>query len=215
MLIQTEPGFTWFYSCKKTPCVQCPTPRPSIDFSACEPLPQSISGVTLLHSKVLRLKGPKQECLCDFQKPPLLSFLSSLLPPLFCSVLSFDTTDKICFPIRVITNYWQHSPLVNYILELKLHLSLCLTPHHLCISPSPPPIRWKIINILYICDPLFSLYYPPCRALRFCKCYHTQFSFLFYTFLILYLYTFISYFIPFMLLQMVLISYFLWQSNIP
>ena len=165
-----------------------PTPRPSIACSGCEPLPWSICGRPLLHCKVLSLKGPKEECLCDFQKPPLLSFLSSLLPPLFCSVLPFYTTDKICFPIRVIPKYWQHSPFVNYILELRLHLCLGFTLHHIRISPSPPPIGWKIIDVLYICEPLFSLYSQLCRVLRLCKWYHTQFSLFFYIFLILYLY---------------------------
>ena len=115
------------------------------------------------------------------------SFLPCYLP---FSVLFFLFIQliKFAFQLELLQITGNRMLPVNYILELKLHLSLCLTPHHLCISPSPPPIRWKIINILYICEPLFSLYYPPCRALRFCKCYHTQFSFLFYTFLILYLY---------------------------
>ena len=142
MLIQTEPGFTYFYSWKKTPGAQCPHPPPQHCLLWMWAAPPSICGWPLLHSKGLSLKGPKQECLCDFQESPLLSFLSSLLPSLFCPVLSYYTTDKICFPIRVITKYWQHSPFVNYILEHRLHLSLWLTLHHLCISPSPPPIGW-------------------------------------------------------------------------
>ena len=153
MLIQTEPGFTWFYSCKKTPCVQCPTPRPSIDFSACEPLPQSISGGPLLHSKVLSLKGPKQECLCDFQKPPLLSFLSSLLPPLFCSVLSFYTADKICFPIRVITNYWQQN------VASKLHSWTQITPKF--VPYTPPPLYFSFPSPYSLENNQYSIYLWP------------------------------------------------------
>ena len=142
MLIQTESGLTCFYSWKKTPCAQCPHSPSQHCLLWMWAAPLIHLWTPLLHSKVLSLKGPKQECLCDFQKSPLLSFLSSLLPPLFCPVLSYYTTDKICFPIRFITKYWQHSPFVNYIFKLRLHLSLGLTLHHLCISPSPPPIGW-------------------------------------------------------------------------
>ena len=121
-----------------------------------------------------------------------------------CPVLSYYTTDKICFPITVITKYWQHSPFVTYILELSLHLSLCLTLHHLCSFPSPPPIRQEIVNVLQICETLFSLESPFCRVLRFCKWYCTLFVFLI-------LFSIIC----FMLLQMVLISFFIWLRNIP
>ena len=81
MLIQTEPGFTCFYSCKKTPCVQLPhTPPQHCLLWMCS-APPSICGRPLLQSKGLSFKRPKQECLCDFQKSPLFSFLSSVTFP--------------------------------------------------------------------------------------------------------------------------------------
>ena len=65
MLIQTEPGFTCFYSWKKTPGAQCPHPPPQHCLLWMWAAPPSICGWPLLHSKGLSLKGPKQECLCD------------------------------------------------------------------------------------------------------------------------------------------------------